>query len=368
LRILLTGITGLVGASVVTELLRKHPDYEIVGVCRPGRTQTAEERVSSTIRQQCEFDGLPESFDSIIKSIKVVSGDVSCLPFDEIAKYAPYDVMFHCAADVNLGKDPDGKTYATNMNGTKQAVEAVRRFNIPILHYVSTAYVAGKQSGRVMEDELKAKDFVNSYERSKFDAEQYVRASGIPFTIYRPGIVVGRLTDGRLRKPLAFYRILEFIGKLKKNRCVKAGLKPSAEFNLSFRIESETSDKIYFVPIDYVQKAMTTLFELPVENRTYHITGDSPVTTDMICEAVSYVLKARGLVVMSKVEDPTPDEKLLTKGIGDLMPYFTTQIIFDQTNVRKYLGDEALNWVMDLDFLKKMAFAYYKQENPDVID
>ena len=349
-------------------MLRRHPDYEIIGVCRPGRTQTAEERVTSTLRQQCEFDGLPETADKILSSVKVVSGDVTNLPFDELEKYAPFDIMFHCAADVNLGKDPDGKTYATNMNGTKQAIEAVRRFNIPILHYVSTAYVAGKQEGRVMEDELKAKDFVNSYEHSKFDAELYVRNSGIPFTIYRPGIVVGRLTDGRLRKPLAFYRILEFVGKLKRNRCIKAGVNPAGPFNLSFRVESKTSDKIYFVPIDYVQKSITTLFDLPVENRTYHITGDSPVSTEMICEALACVLKTEGLVIQDKVADITNDELLLAKGIGDLMPYFTTQIIFDQTNVRKYLGDEALSWVMDVEFLKKMCYAYYKQENPVVVD
>ena len=50
------------------------------------------------------------------------------------------------------------------------------------------------------------------------------------------------------------------------------------------------------------------------------------------------------------------------------MPYFVTQITFDQTNVRKYLGDEALDWVMDVEFLKKMCYAYYKQENPDVVE
>ena len=352
----------------MTELLRKHPDFKIVAVCRPGRTQTAQVRVDQTIREQCEFDGKPESADAILRNIEVVSGDVTELPFDELAAKGPYDTMFHCAADVNLGKDPDGKTYATNMNGTKQAIEAVRRFHIPFLHYVSTAYVAGTSVGRVMEDEMPAKGFINSYERSKFDAEKYVRESGIPFTIYRPAIVVGRLSDGRLRKPLAFYRILEFMGRLKKNRCLKAGLNPAGPMEMVIHLESGTSDKIYFVPIDYVQKAISTLFMLPTENRTYHITGDSPVSTEMICEAVSHVLQANGLAILPKVENPSADERLVTKMIGDLMPYFETQIIFDQTNVRKYLGDKALDWVLDIKFLEKMAYAYYKQENPDIVE
>ncbi len=367
MKILLTGITGLVGAGVVTELLRKNPEFKIVAVIRPGKPRTALQRVEETIREQCEFDGIPEAFDSMMKQIEVIAGDVTQLPFDEIAKYGPFDTMFHCAADVNLGKDPEGKTYATNLNGTKQALEAVKRFNIPNLHYVSTAYVAGTSVGRVMEDSMPAQGFINSYEHSKFDAEKLVRASGIPHTIYRPSIIVGRLTDGRLRKPLAFYRILEFLGHVKRNRCVKAGVDPSIPLDMAFRIESATSDKIYFVPIDYVQQAIATLFFQPTVGKTYHITGDSPVSTQMISEAVSYVLKAKNLRVLDKVEDKTKEETLIMRMIGDLIPYFTTQIIFDQTNVRADLGDKALDWKLDVDFLKMMAIAYYKQENPDIV-
>ena len=369
LKILLTGITGLVGASVVTELLRSHQDYHIVAICRPNRTQTAEERVARTIRAQCEFDGHADAADAILKRIDVISGDVTKLPFDEIAKYAPFDVMFHCAADVNLGKDPEGKTFATNMDGTVNALEAVKRFNIPLLHYVSTAYVAGTSVGRVMEDEMPATGWINSYERSKFQAEKLVRETcGVPFTIYRPSIIVGRLSDGLIRKPLAFYRILEFMGRLKSHRCHKLGIPANAPLEMSLRIQSETSDKIYFVPINYVQEAISRLFPLPCENRTYHITGDSPVSTENISIAVSSILQATGLGVFDKVENPTAEEQLVVKMIEDLLPYFTTKIIFDNSNVRAALGDEILNWKQDLPFLKRMAYSYYKQEMPELVE
>lgn len=368
LKILLTGITGLVGASVVTELLRKHSDYEVIAICRSGHNHPAQLRVERTIAEQCAFDGIPGAETELLKRITVIDGDVTKLPFDEIAKYAPFDTMFHCAADVNLGKDPEGKTYATNMNGTINAIEAVRRFNIPNLHYVSTAYVAGTSVGRVMEDDMPATGWINSYERSKFDAEKLVRESGIPFSIYRPSIIVGRLKDGLIRKPLAFYRILEFFGRLKSHRCHKKGIAPNAPLDLSLRLQSKTSDKIYFVPIDYVQTAISSLFLHPTVNKTFHITGESPVSTDLIAEACSTVLKTSGLCVLENVPDPTAEEQLLGKMIGDLMPYFTTQIIFDNTNVRNTLGDEVLNWKQDLAFLKRMAYSYYKQEMPDLVD
>jgi len=369
LKILLTGITGLVGASVVTALLRKHPDYSVVAVCRGNSAQTAQERAEKTLKAQCDFDGDPDSYDSIISRVTVIQGDVTKMPFDEVAKYAPFDVMFHCAADVNLGKDPEGKTYATNMNGTLQAVETLNRFNIPAFHYVSTAYVAGKSVGRVMEDSMPATDWVNSYERSKFNAEKYVRDNvKVPFTIYRPSIIVGRLKDGLIRKPLAFYRILEFFGRLKSNRAHKAGVPANMPMDLSMRIPSATSELIYFVPVDYVQKAISTLFEKPQHGRTYHITGDSPVTTEMIRVALSEIMQVSGLQLVDKLENPTRDELLVSRMLEDLLPYFTTQIIFDNSNVYEDLGAEALSWKQDVPFLRRMAYSYFKQDYPQLVE
>lgn len=369
MNILLTGVTGLVGASVVTALLRKHPDYKIVAICRGNKAQTAQERTALTLKAQCDFDGDSDSYQSIVSRVTVVQGDVTNMPFDEIAKYGPFDVMFHCAADVNLGKDSDGKTYATNMNGTLNAVEALTRFNIPRFHYVSTAYVAGKCVGRVMEDEMPATDWINSYERSKFNAEKYVRENvKVPYTIYRPSIIVGRRSDGVIRKPLAFYRILEFLGRLKSNRAHHAGLPANAPMKIDFRIPSPVSDKIYFVPIDYVQYSISELFEKPERNRTYHITGDSPVSTKMIEIAVQSVLQTEGLEVVEKLENPSRDELLIVRMLEDLIPYFSTQIIFDNSNVYEDLGAEALNWTQDVRFLRRMAYSYFKQEYPQLVE
>ncbi|MBQ6595972.1 MAG: SDR family oxidoreductase, partial [Lentisphaeria bacterium] len=57
LKILLTGVTGLVGASVVTAILRDHDDLDIVALCRPAKGISAEDRVVKVIHDQCAFDG-----------------------------------------------------------------------------------------------------------------------------------------------------------------------------------------------------------------------------------------------------------------------------------------------------------------------
>jgi thioester reductase-like protein len=219
-----------------------------------------------------------------------------------------------------------------------------------------------------MEGTLPATGFNNSYERSKFEAEKLVMNCGIPYTIYRPSIIVGRLSDGLIRKPLAFYRILEFLGKIKKHYCKKNGIKPNAEISLDVRLLAGWSDRVYFVPVDYVQAAISRLFFKPVQNKCYHITGESPVTTKDIEASVVQTLKVIGMKIVESADDLTPQEKMVQAMIGDLMPYFVSNITFDSSNVRAELGPEILDWKLDLAFLKRMAVSYYKQTCPELVE
>jgi nucleoside-diphosphate-sugar epimerase len=356
--ILVTGITGLVGSSFASRLLAIDKEVKITAIVRRQAKKNAVKRVLETIEDQYIFDGDSGYAEHALERINVIEGDITNHDtLLESGKLKDIDVVFHCAADVNLGKDPEGKTYNINYNGTKNLIGLAKKLEVKAFHYVSTAYVAGKTDGPVPEDGLIAEDFNNSYERSKFEAEKLVRGSGIPFTIYRPSIIVGRLSDGKIRKPLAFYRILEFMAKLKKHTCSKMMLDPSDWLEMPLRLHASPSSDIYFVPVDYVQKAITSIFLKPVENRTYHITGDSPVTTKMIEDVVCSVLKLKG--VQAEIPDPSMDEKLVHRFIGDLLPYFSSTSKFDQTNVREALGDEALDWVLDKERLTVLIKGFY---------
>ena len=369
-KIFLTGITGLVGSAFVVALLRERQDYEIVCLARKTAVKSAQQRTEEIIRDECKFDGCPELADRILKSVKVIEGDVTTIDPEELAKnplLAGTTIIFHCAADVNLGKDPTGRTYRINYNGTVNMVKLAQLLKVKEFHYVGTAYIAGKLVGTAFENMPIDNGFNNPYEESKFKAEMLVRNSGIPFTIYRPAIITGRRSDGRIRKPLAFYRILEFLGKLKSHYCTKHKIDHTGWANLQINFAAVPSEHVYFVPIDYVQETISKLFMFPVENKTYHITGDSPVSRYDIEKAVCEVLQSHGLSVQKVVENPSKQELLVQKMIGDLMPYFESEIIFDQTNVRKALGDKILDWKLDIDFLRKMITAYYKREIPEVV-
>lgn len=367
-KIFVTGITGLIGSAFSAMLLERRDDIQVIALVRGSDFCSATDRVDQIIRDQCIFDGRPELANSIIKRIKTIDAEITSVDEKDLfKKLKGVDVFFHCAADVNFGKDPDGKTFKTNYEGTKKMLALAAKLKVKAFHYVSTAYVAGKYKGAVPEDGLVAKDFNNSYEKSKFMSEQLVRSSGIPFAIYRPSIVVGRISDGKIRKPLAFYRVLEFMAKLKKHRCSKMKISPLEKTSLNLRMEAAPSDKIYFVPVDYVQKCIVELFlNSPVCNKTYHLTGNSPVSTIMIGEAICRALGIEGVTVEAEVKNPSPDEKVVQKFLVDFLPYFSSQGVFDVKNTREALGCPSVDWVMDTDNLEKIIHGFYLDRYPEL--
>ncbi len=371
-KILLTGITGLVGSAFATELLRKDKMATIVAFARGNGNKSAETRVSEAITEQCKFDAIPGFAKEAISRIEVINHDIAdkYVPIASDSNLSKIDIIFHCAADVNLGKDPFKKTYINNFQGTKNLLAIAKKLKVKSFHQVSTAYVAGKFEGKVLEDAtLENIDFNNSYEKSKNHAESLVRASGIPYSIYRPSIVVGRCSDGNIRRPLAFYRLLEFLGNLKRHQCSKTGLKPSDPLHMPLRLNATPTDTVYFVPIDYVQKTITDIFlTQEIKNKTYHITGDSPVRSKDIEQVVCSVLKITGLTVEENVDKPTKSEKLIQKFVGDLLPYFSSKLNFDISNVKNTKKIDISSWEMGVDQLDTLISSYYQNRFPEIVN
>ncbi len=337
-RILLTGLTGLVGSSVVVALARARRNCSFVCLVRGAGGLSAEQRAQAVIRDECAFEGCPEICDEVLERVTAVEGDVTSIDVEQLAAnplLKGVQKVLHCAADVNLGKDPTGRVFTVNYEGTRRMVELARRLGVSEFHYVATAYVAGKQAGVIYEQEQHPPAFNNPYEESKCKAEILVRESGIPFTIYRPGIIVGRKSDGRIRKPLAFYRILEFLQKLKERAARRKGVSPDGWVDMDMNCRTVASDHIYFVPIDYVQAAIADLFQRGTAGVTYHVTGDHPVSADQILRAVCRVFRIDGLTIGMDRACKSAEETMFSKFVGDLFPYFSSDLVFDQQNIRR---------------------------------
>ena len=367
-KIFMTGITGLVGSAFVVALCRERKDCEFVCLARKFGNTSALERTQKIIRDECAFDGCPEIADEVLSRVSVIDGDVVTMDPEAVAKDPAMQgvtKVFHCAADVNLGKDPTGKTFKINYVGTQNMVKLAKLIDAKEFHYVGTAYIAGKLAGTAYENNPTDNGFNNPYEESKFKAEWLVRESGIPFSVYRPAIVTGRRSDGRIRKPLAFYRILEFLGKIKSHQCSKRGIDPASWVSMGINFATIPSEHVYFVPIDYVQEAITALFQKPVTNTAYHITGDSPVATREIRDSICKVLRLDDVSVGMENGNESQNTDLMSRFIGDLYPYFSSDIVFDQSNVRKALGDKVLDWEYGVKGLEILIRSFYRDYFPN---
>ena len=97
------------------------------------------------------------------------------------------------------GADRAREPWRTNLDGTRHMLELCEHVGIRDIHYVSTAYVAGMQTGVVQESSLAAgQTFRNDYEASKFEAESLVRNATFPehVTVYRPAVICGDSQTG----------------------------------------------------------------------------------------------------------------------------------------------------------------------------
>ncbi|WP_156302431.1 SDR family oxidoreductase, partial [Methylogaea oryzae] len=85
-----------------------------------------------------------------------------------------------------------------NRQGTVHAYRLARDLGAAEFHHVSTAFVAGEgdaEGAFSAADLERGQRFRNPYEKSKFEAERFLRAAhaedGMPINVYRPSICVG---------------------------------------------------------------------------------------------------------------------------------------------------------------------------------
>jgi thioester reductase-like protein len=204
-RILLTGATGFVGGELLRRLLVQDR-REIVCPVRAASEGAARERGAAalqailgrapTMAERARVHWLRADLEQPALGLTRTRRAELVHDLEEI---------FHCAAstrfDLSLEDARRVNVHAT-LGILDVAAAACARGSFRRLHHVSTAYVAGRAHGRVNADFLPTDDpraFRNSYERTKAEAERWLRAcrDRIPLTIYRPSIIVGDSRTGR---------------------------------------------------------------------------------------------------------------------------------------------------------------------------
>jgi thioester reductase-like protein len=203
--VFLTGVTGFVGSEVLYELLAR-TDARVDCLIRARNDGEATDRLRAVVTRMLGDDG----WEPVHRRVTAVRGDL----LERRLGLAPATIaqlvestthIVHGAASVSFGMSL-ARARAVNVRGTLEmltlAETCMRAGRLQRFGYVSTAFVSGRYDGVFGEDQLDARqEFRNTYERTKFEAEQTVRwrARDLPVTVVRPSIVVGHSSSGATR-------------------------------------------------------------------------------------------------------------------------------------------------------------------------
>lgn len=238
MRLLLTGCTGYVGTELTRALLRDPAVERLVLVIRPQAGASGEARLARMRTQWAKFLDVPTDAD--MKKAVVLEHAFDGPPLQ--APDGDFDAVIHSAASTDLA-EALAPSRRANLYMTQKVLDLTRRLRgNPRFVHLSTAYVAGTRPGLIREDDPFPVAFHNHYERSKREAEDCVRHSGLPHTILRPSIIVGRSDDGYTPGLKVLYSVW---------RAWLAGVIPRAPLNPRWWVD--------IVPLDYVVDATRAL-------------------------------------------------------------------------------------------------------------
>jgi len=286
--ILLTGATGLLGRSLLRDLAAA--GRRVAVIVRPGKSADAASRVDELLRDWQDVAG------ASVPCPVVLEGDLSAAglglsPEQRDWVAANVGEVVHSAASLVFGRrESDGEPYTSNVGGTRNVLAVCRDAGIRRFHHVSSAYVCGLRTGRVLESELDVgQTSGNDYERSKITSEQEVRAADFldVVTIHRPSIIVGDLVHGFTNTFHGFYRPLRIVMPLMET--FVDATPPQGSLLAVMGMDGHEAKNL--VPVDWVSAAMTRIIvDRSLHGRTYHLTSAAPTTVGTLCRVFEEVV------------------------------------------------------------------------------
>jgi thioester reductase-like protein len=347
--VLITGATGFVGMELLARYLERG-DRRVIVPVRAADDRAAAERMNGVLRGL--FDGDASRYE---ERVDAVAADLTApglgLPerrLEEIAERL--DHIVHSAASVSFSL-PIDEAREINVEGTRRLLQlaelARERGGLERYCHVSTAYVSGTYVGRFSEDDLDVgQGFRNTYEQSKFEAEQLVRAhDGLPTTILRPSIVVGDRRSGWTAAFNVLYWPLRAFAR-----------------GLYSAVPAIPSAPVDVVSIDYVADA---IYDLSAGSggvaETYHLTAGALATNvaELTELASRYFERPPPRVVSPAefarfVEGATDVRRSALEESHMLFPYFAIRTVFDDSRARARLEPAGIRVSPLPDYLERL--------------
>ena len=201
-----TGATGFIGKRLVKALL-----------ARRGSTVSflVREGSEGKLAALYEYWGLTGAAK---KRAQPVTGDLTARKLGVAADAmkalkGSVDAVYHLAAVYDLGADADSQV-AVNIEGTRNVCEFAKAVDAKHFHHVSSIAAAGLYEGVFREDMFdEAEGLDHPYFMTKHESEKIVRKEcKVPWTVYRPAVVVGDSQTGEMDKidgPYYFFKLIQ---------------------------------------------------------------------------------------------------------------------------------------------------------------
>lgn len=179
----LTGASGFLGRQVLRTIVRDHPGARVYATLRAPAGEL-ESRAAAQGWRAHGPDVIPVQADLSRTKLGLSPRDLGRV-------CAETTHVVHAGATVRFD-EPLHRARQVNASGTRQIVElAARMASLERLVHVSTTFVCGDRAGTLVEGPATAGRFRNTYERTKYEAEDVAQRAmaNLPVTIVRPSIV-----------------------------------------------------------------------------------------------------------------------------------------------------------------------------------
>ncbi len=253
------------------------------------------------------------------------------------------DRIVHSAACLQTVNADEGEPFATNVEGVKTLARWADAHDVPVFHFVSTAYTCGRDMALAREVfHTPQPRFVTDYELSKWQAEEFLlnwaARSGRRLTILRPALVVGDSTTGFTTQYGGFYqvaRVVEMMAEFFSDQ------RRTGELCLPLRIAADPSGSQNFVPVDYVARAIVEIVERDTNtHQIYHLTNPAPPSNDEVRRWLEDYYQVRGGHFVDRVDTTTSEslaERMFLEMNDVILQQFKFVPEFDCTHTTEVL-------------------------------
>jgi len=247
-----TGATGFIGKRLVKTLLGRRGST-VYFLLRP----ESEGKVSDLLHYwgTTKARAIPVYGDLTAKKLGVAADEIKRLK-------GQIDHLYHLAAVYDLSADEESQV-KVNIEGTRDTVEFAKAIDARHLHHVSSIAAAGLYEGVFREDMFdEAEGLDHPYFRTKHESEKIVREeSKVPWTVYRPAMVVGDSTTGEMDKidgPYYFFKLIQRMRQVLPPWVPSVGLE---------------GGRVNIVPVDYVVAALDHIShsEANLKGKCFHL-------------------------------------------------------------------------------------------------